>query len=81
MIDESKKALRGEATNAITRNKEVLSQQVQDSKVSKEKESQIVVQREALQALLVEAVDDQEAIRQAVDDLGKLTAEIGGGPD
>ena len=73
LIEEPRKALLNEAKGLISQSEQLLSLGVGNSKLTDQNISDLRSQRDVLQHLLAEAPDDQAAIRQAVNDLGKTT--------
>lgn len=69
------KALLNEAKGLVSQSEQLLSQRSGEPNTTNEEFEGLQSQKEVLQHLLAEAADDQDAIRQAVDDLGKTTAK------
>ena len=75
LIEEPKKALLNDAKGLVSKSQQLLSQNSGDLGISEEEIEGLRSQRDVLQHLLAEAADDQDALRQAVDDLEERTAK------
>ena len=75
LIEEPKKALLNDANGLVSQSEQLLSQVSSDLGISEEEVDSLRSKKDVLQHLLAEAADDQDAIRQAVEDLGNITAK------
>ena len=76
LIEEPKKALLDDANGLVSQSEQLLSQGSGDLGITEEEINSLRPKKDVLQHLLAEAADDQDAIRQAVDDLGKTMAKV-----